>query len=42
MEDPIAEVVSASAALAAHGLTDMVWGHASVRDPDGNGVWMTH
>lgn len=40
MDDPIAEVVAASAALAAHGLTDMVWGHASVRDPDGSGVWM--
>ena len=27
-------------ALAAAGLTDMVWGHASVRDPDGRGAWM--
>lgn len=40
MEDPIAEVVAASAALALQGLTDMVWGHASVRDPGGDGVWM--
>ncbi|MFK0113342.1 class II aldolase/adducin family protein [Streptomyces sp. NPDC091217] len=30
----------ASHALAAAGLSDMVWGHASVRDPDGRGVWM--
>jgi ribulose-5-phosphate 4-epimerase/fuculose-1-phosphate aldolase len=34
------EVVRASHALAVAGLTDMVWGHASVRDPDGRGVWM--
>jgi ribulose-5-phosphate 4-epimerase/fuculose-1-phosphate aldolase len=40
MEDPIKEVVAASHAMAAAGLTDMVWGHASVRDPDGRGVWM--
>lgn len=33
-------VVQASAALAAAGLGDLVWGHASVRDPDGQGVWM--
>jgi L-fuculose-phosphate aldolase len=38
--DVIAEVVDASLALAAAGLTDMVWGHAAVRDPDGRGVWM--
>jgi L-ribulose-5-phosphate 4-epimerase len=40
MEDPIRQVIEASCALAAAGLSDMVWGHASVRDPDGNGVWM--
>jgi ribulose-5-phosphate 4-epimerase/fuculose-1-phosphate aldolase len=40
MEDPIKEVVAASRVLAAAGLTDMVWGHASVRDPDARGVWM--
>jgi ribulose-5-phosphate 4-epimerase/fuculose-1-phosphate aldolase len=40
MEDPIKEVIAASGALAAAGLTDLVWGHASIRDPDGNGVWM--
>jgi L-fuculose-phosphate aldolase len=27
-------------ALAAAGQSDMVWGHASVRDPGGGGVWM--
>jgi ribulose-5-phosphate 4-epimerase/fuculose-1-phosphate aldolase len=33
-------VTRASQALAAAGLGDLVWGHASVRDPDGRGVWM--
>jgi L-fuculose-phosphate aldolase len=33
-------VVRASRALAFAGLSDLVWGHASVRDPDGRGVWM--
>jgi L-fuculose-phosphate aldolase len=33
-------VTDASQALAAAGLGDMVWGHASVRDPEGRGVWM--
>lgn len=37
----VRELVSqASLALAAAGLGDMVWGHASVRDPGGRGVWM--
>jgi L-ribulose-5-phosphate 4-epimerase len=36
----VEEVVHASRALAAAGLSDMVWGHAAVRDPDGRGVWM--
>jgi L-fuculose-phosphate aldolase len=27
-------------ALAAAGQADMVWGHPSVRDPEGRGVWM--
>ena len=40
MTTPIDETVMASRALAAAGLTDMVWGHASIRDPDGRGVWM--
>jgi len=34
------EVVQAGRALAVAGLSDMVWGHASVRDPDGRGVWI--
>jgi len=32
--------VQASRALAAAGQDDMVWGHASVRDPGGRGAWM--
>ncbi|MGP4005870.1 class II aldolase/adducin family protein [Streptomyces sp. 4N124] len=36
----VADVVSASRALATAGLSDMVWGHASVRDPEGRGAWM--
>ena len=38
--DVRAEVAEASRALAAAGLTDMVWGHAAIRDPDGRGVWL--
>ncbi|OBB13041.1 ribulose phosphate epimerase [Mycolicibacterium setense] len=38
--DPVQQVIDASGALATAGLSDMVWGHASVRDPDGRGVWM--
>jgi L-fuculose-phosphate aldolase len=34
------QVTEASRALAAAGLSDMVWGHASLRDPEGRGVWM--
>ncbi len=33
-------VVQASRALMAAGQSDMVWGHASVRDPGGRGAWM--
>ncbi|MET9491118.1 class II aldolase/adducin family protein [Nocardia sp. NPDC006630] len=40
MEDVRNSVIQASRALAVAGLGDMVWGHASVRDPDGAGVWM--
>lgn len=36
----IDDVVAACAALAAAGLSDMVWGHPSVRDAEGRGVWM--
>jgi len=32
--------VQASRALAAGGQGDMVWGHASVRDPGGRGAWL--
>lgn len=39
-DESIQAVVSASHVLAETGLNDMVWGHASVRDPDGRGVWM--
>lgn len=40
MDDPVEVVVAASAALATAGLSDLVWGHVAVRDPDGRGVWM--
>jgi ribulose-5-phosphate 4-epimerase/fuculose-1-phosphate aldolase len=41
MTQDIRELVAqASRALAAAGLGDMVWGHASVRDLGGMGVWM--
>jgi ribulose-5-phosphate 4-epimerase/fuculose-1-phosphate aldolase len=35
-----AHVTRAGWVLAAAGLGDMVWGHASVRDPGDRGVWM--
>jgi ribulose-5-phosphate 4-epimerase/fuculose-1-phosphate aldolase len=38
--DAVAMVVKACRALAAAGLTDMVWGHPAIRDPEGRGVWM--
>lgn len=34
------EAAQANQALAVAGQTDMVWGHASVRDPEGRGIWM--
>ena len=34
------DAARANNALAVAGQTDMVWGHASVRDPQGRGVWM--
>ncbi|MFE1591441.1 class II aldolase/adducin family protein [Nocardia sp. NPDC058705] len=40
MTHPRTHVVQASRVLAVAGLGDMVWGHASMRDPDGRGVWM--
>ena len=39
-ESAILLAVQASRALAAGGQSDMVWGHASVRDPGGRGAWM--
>jgi ribulose-5-phosphate 4-epimerase/fuculose-1-phosphate aldolase len=36
----IQDVVDGCAALAGAGLSDMVWGHPSVRDGQGHGVWM--
>jgi ribulose-5-phosphate 4-epimerase/fuculose-1-phosphate aldolase len=41
MTRDVRELVSrASRALAAAGLGDMVWGHASARDPDDRGAWL--
>lgn len=37
---PAAEAARANRALAAAGQTDIIWGHVSVRDPEGRGVWM--
>src|SRR4051795_2050552 len=37
---PREDAAQANNALAVAGQTDMVWGHASVRDPEGRGVWM--
>lgn len=34
------QAAQANRALGVAGHADMVWGHASVRDPDGRGVWM--
>jgi L-fuculose-phosphate aldolase len=39
-DDPIDAAVRANRALGAAGQTDLVWGQAGVRDPDGRGVWM--
>jgi ribulose-5-phosphate 4-epimerase/fuculose-1-phosphate aldolase len=36
----IEETAQANRALGASGQSDMVWGHASVLDPGGRGVWM--
>src|ERR1700689_4532240 len=40
MERLIEETAQANRALGAAGQSDMVWGHASIRDPEGRGVWM--
>jgi ribulose-5-phosphate 4-epimerase/fuculose-1-phosphate aldolase len=39
-EQLIAETAQANRALGAAGQSDMVWGHVSIRDPEGRGVWM--
>lgn len=39
-DHPADVTAQANRALAVAGHTDMVWGHASVRDPDDRGVWM--
>jgi ribulose-5-phosphate 4-epimerase/fuculose-1-phosphate aldolase len=38
--DPVDLVVRANRALGAAGQTDLIWGHASARDPSGRGAWM--
>jgi gentisate 1,2-dioxygenase len=38
--DPRELVATASRVLAAAGHSDLIWGHASVRDPDDRGVWI--
>jgi ribulose-5-phosphate 4-epimerase/fuculose-1-phosphate aldolase len=38
--EAITLAVQGCQALMAAGQADLVWGHASVRDPDGRGVWM--
>src|SRR4029077_17819684 len=40
LQSAVLLAVQASRALAAGGQADMVWGHASVRDPGGRGAWM--
>lgn len=37
---PLQDVVRVHRALSAGGQSDLVWGHAAVRDPAGRGVWM--
>ena len=39
-EEAVTLVVHACQALMAGGQSDMVWGHASARDPAGRGAWM--
>ncbi|GLZ49040.1 hypothetical protein Acsp06_52250 [Actinomycetospora sp. NBRC 106375] len=40
MQDIADLVATASRVLAANGHADLIWGHASVRDPDGRGAWL--
>ena len=39
-QELITATAQANRALGASGQSDMVWGHASIRDPDGRGAWM--
>lgn len=39
-DQAITQVVEASKVLAAAGQSDLIWGHVSVRDPDGRGAWL--
>jgi L-ribulose-5-phosphate 4-epimerase len=39
-EDPRDLVATAARILAREGHSDLIWGHASARDPDGRGVWL--
>jgi len=39
-EDVRQQVAQGSSVLAANGHSDMVWGHLSVRDPEGRGIWI--
>ncbi len=40
IDDPIGVIVKASHVLGDEGLGDMLWGHVSIRDPEGRGLWM--
>jgi L-fuculose-phosphate aldolase len=40
MDEIASLVATASRVLAANGHGDLIWGHASVRDPGGRGVWI--
>lgn len=37
---PAEEVATGCRVLAAHGHSDLVWGHLSLRDPEGRGLWL--
>lgn len=39
-KDPRDTVATSSRIMAATGAGDLIWGHVSVRDPDGRGVWL--
>ncbi|MDX6740567.1 class II aldolase/adducin family protein [Actinocorallia sp. A-T 12471] len=37
---PAEEVAQGCRVLAANGNSDMIWGHLSLRDPNGSGIWL--